>query len=230
MTLLQNFTTNKLTFWVLCFFLLVFVELTIFNNGGAFSLLIGAGLLYLSFSKKIRFFKWTGIFFIAIALFTMWSLRLFIVIILLYMLYQYLQRENEAKVVGSELFDKLPTTKNEIFGTLPAPIDAYKWQDVQIQRLAGDITIDTTQTILPAGTSLITIRQGIGKVQIYIPYEVPFRLHYTTLFGDITCLNIGPQRLLNESVCFSDGNPEDAKRTLVIHVATWLGDLEVLRK
>jgi len=144
---LQNFTTNKLTFWVLSFFLLVFVELTIFNNGGAFSLLIGAGLLYLSFSKKIRFFKWTGIFFIAIALFTMWSLRLFIVIILLYMLYQYLQRENEAKVVGSELFDKLPATKNEIFGTLPAPIDAYKWQDVQIQRLAGDITIDTTQTI-----------------------------------------------------------------------------------
>ncbi|MGE7806032.1 cell wall-active antibiotics response protein LiaF [Lysinibacillus sp. NPDC096215] len=230
MTLLQNFTTNKLTFWVLSFFLLVFVELTIFNNGGAFSLLIGAGLLYLSFSKKIRFFKWTGIFLIAIALFTMWSLRLFIVIILLYMLYQYLQRENEAKVVGSELFEKIPATKNEIFGTLPAPIDAYKWQDVQIQRLAGDITIDTTQTILPAGTSLITIRQGIGKVQIYIPYEIPFRLHYTTLFGDITCLNIGPQRLLNESVSFSDGNPEDAKRTLIIHVATWLGDLEVLRK
>ncbi len=230
MTLLQNFTTNKLTFWVLSFFLLVFVELTIFNNGGAFSLLIGAGLLYLSFSKKNRFFKWTGIFFIAIALFTMWSLRLFIVIILLYMLYQYLQRENEAKVVGSELFEKLPATKNEIFGTLPAPIDAYKWQDVQIQRLAGEITIDTTQTILPAGTSLITIRQGIGKVQIYIPYEIPFRLHYTTLFGEITCLNIGPQRLLNESVSFSDGNPEDAKRTLVIHVATWLGDLEVLRK
>lgn len=109
-------------------------------------------------------------------------------------------------------------------------MEAFKWQDVQIQRLAGDITIDTTQTILPTGTSIITIRQGIGKVQIYIPYEIPFRLHYTTLFGEIKCLHVGPQRLLNESVSFSDGNPEDAKRTLVIHVATWLGDLEVLRK
>ncbi len=226
---MQNFTTNKLTFWVLCFFLLVFVELTIFNNGGAFCLLIGAVLLYLSFSKNKRFLKWTGIFFIAIALFTMWSLRLFIVILLLYMLYQYLQRENEPKIVTLE-FDKLPATKNELFGTIPAPEDAYKWQDVQIQRLAGDITIDTTQTVLPAGLSLVTIRQGIGKVQIYVPYEIPFRLHYTTLFGDFTCLQGHPQRLLNESIVFSDGNPEDAKRTLVIHVATWLGDLEVLRK
>lgn len=229
MTLLQNFTTNKLTFWVLCFFLLVFVELTIFNNGGAFCLIIGAILLYLSFSKNIRFLKWTGIFFIAISLFTMWSLRLFIVILLLYMLYQYLQRENEPKIVTLE-FEKLPASKNELFGTIPAPVDAYKWQDVQIQRLAGDITIDTTQTILPAGQSLVTIRQGIGKVQIYVPYEIPFRLHYTTLFGDFTCLQSSPQRLMNESIVFSDGNPEDAKRTLVIHVATWLGDLEVLRK
>ncbi|UED81556.1 cell wall-active antibiotics response protein LiaF [Lysinibacillus sp. CD3-6] len=226
---MQNFTTNKLTFWVLCFFLLVFVELTIFNNGGAFCLIIGAILLYLSFSKNIRFLKWTGIFFIAISLFTMWSLRLFIVILLLYMLYQYLQRENEPKIVTLE-FEKLPASKNELFGTIPAPVDAYKWQDVQIQRLAGDITIDTTQTILPAGQSLVTIRQGIGKVQIYVPYEIPFRLHYTTLFGDFTCLQGSPQRLMNESIVFSDGNPEDAKRTLVIHVATWLGDLEVLRK
>jgi len=226
---LQNFTTNKLTFWVVCFFLLVFVELTIFNNGGAFCLLIGAVLLYLSFSKNKRFLKWSGIFFIAISLFTMWSLRLFIVMLLLYMLYQYLQRENEPKIVTVE-FDKLFATKNELFGTIPAPEDAYKWQDVQIQRLAGDITIDTTQTILPAGPSLITIRQGIGKVQIYVPYEIPFRLHYTTLFGEFTCLQGSPQRLLNESIVVSDGNPEDAKRTLIIHVATWLGDLEVLRK
>lgn len=226
---MQNFTTNKLTFWVLCFFLLVFVELTIFNNGGAFCLLIGAVLLYLSFSKNKRFLKWSGIFFIAISLFTMWSLRLFIVLLLLYMLYQYLQRENEPKIVTVE-FDKLFATKNELFGTIPAPEDAYKWQDVQIQRLAGDITIDTTQTILPAGPSLITIRQGIGKVQIYVPYEIPFRLHYTTLFGEFTCLQGVSKRLLNESIVVSDGNPEDAKRTLIIHVATWLGDLEVLRK
>lgn len=160
----------------------------------------------------------------------MWSLRLFVVIMLLYMLYQYLQRENEPKVVGAELFEKLPTTKNDLIGTMPAPTEAYKWQDVQIQRLAGDITIDTTQTILPAGTSLITIRQGIGKVQIYIPYEIPFRLQYTTLFGELICLHKGPQRILNESITFADGNPEDAKRVLIIHVATWLGDLEVLRK
>ncbi|GLC87239.1 cell wall-active antibiotics response protein LiaF [Lysinibacillus piscis] len=227
---MKNFTTNKLTFWVLCFFLLVFVELTVFNNGGAFSLLMGAILLYMSFSKKNRFFKWTGIFFIVIALFTMWSLRLFIVIMLLYMLYQYLQRENDDKIVGAGLFEKLPTVKGELFGTLPAPIESYKWKDVQIQRLAGDITVDLTQTILPTGTSLITIRQGIGKVQIDIPYEIPFRLQYTTLFGEFTCLHNSTQRLLNESISFADGNPEDAKRILVIHVATWLGDLEVLRK
>ncbi|WP_249662147.1 cell wall-active antibiotics response protein LiaF, partial [Lysinibacillus fusiformis] len=83
---------------------------------------------------------------------------------------------------------------------------------------------------LPAGTSRITIRQGIGKVQIYSPYEIPFRLQYTTLFSELICLHKGPQRILNESITFADGNPEDAKRVLIIHVATWQGDLEVLRK
>ncbi|CAM5214617.1 hypothetical protein LSPH26S_04302 [Lysinibacillus sphaericus] len=174
---MQNFTTNKLTFWVLCFFLLVFVELTIFNNGGAFCLLIGAVLLYLSFSKNKRFLKWTGIFFIAIALFTMWSLRLFIVILLLYMLYQYLQRENEPKIVTLE-FDKLPATKNELFGTIPAPEDAYKWQDVQIQRLAGDITIDTTQTVLPAGQ--VSLRFDKALVKYRFMSLMKFLFAYTT--------------------------------------------------
>ena len=227
---MQNFNTTKRSFWVICFFLLLLIELTIFNNSGALLLIIGAGLLYVSYAKTNLFFKWLGIFFITIALFTMWSLRLFIVFLLLYMLYNYLKKEHEPKVIGQPLFDHLLTTKNELFGTIAPPIEAYKWQDVQIQRLVGDITIDTTQTILPAGTSVILIRQGIGKVQIQIPYEIPFRVHYTTLFGDIKCLDFGPKRLLNESVTFSDGQPEDAKRKLIIHVATWLGDLEVTRK
>lgn len=227
---MQNFHTNKRSFWFICFFLLLFIELTIFNNGGAFLLLIGAGLLYVSYSKTNPFYKWLGIFFIIIAFFTMWSLRLFIVFLLLYMLNNYLKKEHEPKVIDQPLFDHLPTTKNELFGTIAPPIEAYKWQDVQIQRLAGDITIDTTQTILPTSTSVISIRQGIGKVQIYVPYEIPFHVHYTTLFGNIRCLEFGPKRLLNESVTFSDGEPGDAKRKLIIHVATWLGDLEVTRR
>ena len=227
---MQKFIPNNLSFWLIGFFLLFFIELIIFNNGDAFLLLIGAGLVYVSYTKTNPFFKWLGIFFIAIALFTLWTLRLFIVFSLLYLFYHYFKKENEPKVIDLLLFDSLPTTKNQLFGTIAPPIEAYKWQDVQIQRLAGDITIDTTQTILPAGTSVISIRQGIGKVQIHIPYEIPFRIHYTTVFGNISCLDSGPQRLLNETVTFSDGQPEDAKRKLIIHVTAWFGDLEVTRK
>lgn len=160
----------------------------------------------------------------------MWSLRLFIFLLLIQLVYNHLKKEQEPKVLDDHFFSTIPTSKNELFGTTPSPLETFKWQDAQIQRLVGDITIDTTQTILPTGTSFISIRQGIGKVQIIIPYEVPFKVQFTTLFGEVHVLQFEPQRLVNEHIQFEDGKAEDAKRKLVIHVASWFGDLEVKRK
>ena len=120
--------------------------------------------------------------------------------------------------------------KNELIGNTSSPLDNYKWEDIHMQKFIGDVSLDLTDTILPAGTSVITIRQSIGKVTIVLPYEIPFRIQYSTILGEAKILGKNPKRLINEKLIFEDGEAQDAKRKLVIHVATWLGDVEVIRK
>lgn len=227
---MNRFSTDHLTFISLAILLIVFVELTIFNNGGAFLLIIGALLLYYSFSKNKRSFFWLGSFFIFLALLTVWSLRLLIVGVLIYLLYKHFKNEQKIVTINTQEFEASTLQKNELFGNSSTPFENYKWQDVHIQRFLGDITIDTTETILPTGTSVITIRQSIGKVTIVLPYEIPFRLQYSTVLGEAKLLGNASKRLVNEQLIFEEGNPNDAKRKLIIHVATWLGDVEVIRK
>ncbi|MFJ8235074.1 cell wall-active antibiotics response protein LiaF [Ureibacillus sp. NPDC094379] len=227
---MKRFSTDQLTLLVIILLLIVFAELAIFNNGGAFLLIIGALFLYFSFSKSKKYFFGAGCFFLFLAVMNVWSLRLFIVGILIYLLYKHLTKEQETVTIDGYSFQKGTIQKNELFGSFSTPLENYKWQDIQIQRFLGDISIDATETILPTGTSVITIRQAIGKVSVTIPYEIPFRIQYTTILGEAKLLQYAPKRMMNERLVFEDGNPEDAKRILIIHVATWLGDVEVIRK
>jgi len=226
---LNRYSTNQLTFISIAMLLVVFVELTIFNNGGAFLLIFGALVLYYSFSKNNKILFWVGISFIFFAILTIWSLRLLIVGVLFYILYEHITKEQKTvKIHVQDL--EADIEKNKLIGNTSSPLDSYKWEDIQIQKFVGDISLDLTDTILPSGTSVITIRQSIGKVTIFLPYEIPFRLQYSTILGEAKVLGNNPKRLINEKLIFEDGNAQDAKRKLVIHVATWLGDVEVIRK
>ncbi|HWL12867.1 MAG TPA: cell wall-active antibiotics response protein LiaF [Ureibacillus sp.] len=226
---MNRYSTNQLTFISIAMLLVVFVELTIFNNGGAFLLIFGALVLYYSFSKNNKILFWVGISFIFFAILTIWSLRLLIVGVLFYILYEHITKEQKTvKIHVQDL--EADIEKNKLIGNTSSPLDSYKWEDIQIQKFVGDISLDLTDTILPSGTSVITIRQSIGKVTIFLPYEIPFRLQYSTILGEAKVLGNNPKRLINEKLIFEDGNAQDAKRKLVIHVATWLGDVEVIRK
>ena len=122
--------------------------------------------------------------------------------------------------------------KNKLFSVQSSPFSSYEWEDIHIQGLFGDIHIDVTDTVLPKGTSLISVRQGIGKIKIDLPYEIPVRIHYTTLFGDARFFGIHRKRLINESLHMKDsyeGKSADSPE-LIITLSTWAGDVEVTRK
>lgn len=226
---MNRFSTNQLTFIAIAVILILFVELTIFNNGSTFLIIFGSLLLYYSFSKGKKYLFWTGCLLIFIAILSIWSLRLLIVGVLIYILYKHLTKEQKVVTINTQEL-KAKIEKNNLIGNTASPIDSYKWEDIHIQKFIGDISLDLTDTILPAGTSVITIRQSIGKVTVVLPYEIPFRLQYSTILGEAKILGNSPKRLINEKLIFEDGEAQDAKRKLIIHVATWLGDVEVIRK
>lgn len=226
---MNRFHTNQLTVIAISLLLIVFAELTIFNNDGAFLLIFGSLMLYFSFSKQKKYLFWGGIAFLFLAILTIWSLRMLIVGVLIYILYKHITKEQ--KVVTIQKEDLNATYQpNELVGNTSSPLESYKWNDVQIQKLIGDITLDITDTILPAGTSVVTVRQSIGKVTIILPYEVPFRLQYSTILGEAKILGKASKRLINEKLVYEDGDAAKAKRKIILHVATILGDVEVIRK
>src|SRR5699024_6990100 len=95
--------------------------------------------------------------------------------------------------------------RNRLFSIQSTPLSTYEWEDVHVQGFFGDVHVDVTDTVLPRGASFISIRQIFGKVLIELPYDIPVRIHYATLYGEAELLGNAPQQLFNESVQAYDG-------------------------
>lgn len=228
--------TNRLAFILICFVFLMFIEATIFGNGSIVLVLLGIGMMYFSMRKRNRFLFWTGFVLLIIAVFSMWSLRLLLLAFMGYILYKLWKNEPIQNIVRpfDTVYKETPNSiiQNKLFSSQTTPFNSYEWQDVHVQSFYGEQVIDVTQTVLPKGTSFVSIRQSLGKVTIYVPYEIPVRLHYATIIGEADIFGRGVQRLWNQSVLVKDGYLEDVTYAseLVITVSTWIGDIEVIRK
>lgn len=234
---MQRISTDRITFWLLAALLLIFVEAMFFHNGSVLFVLFGIGLIYLSLRRRSRLFFWGGVAFLGIALLSMWSLRLLIALTMVYILVRLWKGDEKEQVIQPFSGDKAETPnaiiQNKLFSVQSTPFQAYEWEDIHVQGFYGDITIDTTQTVLPKGTSLISVRQGIGKIRVAVPYEIPVRIYYTTLLGDARLFGANKKRIWNQSITLQNGYPEsqgEATSELIIAVSTWLGDVEVIRK
>jgi len=228
--------TNKMAFWGFLFLLLVFTESFFFGNGSFVFVLLGAGLVYLGLRRKSKLLFIPGLLFVLIALFNLWSLRLFIFGVILYIviaLWRGVPSDDIMRPIREFRKDtKDGIWKNKLFSVQASPFSSYEWEDIHIQGIFGDIHIDVTDTVLPKGASLISVRQGIGKVKIELPYEIPVRIHYTTLYGEAKLFGTHQKRLVNEFLHMKEGYPAqpEQKTELIITLSTWVGDIEVIRK
>lgn len=233
---MKHLDTNKMTFWIVAFLLLIFVEAIFLSNGNIIFLLLGAGLVYYGFKKRSKWMTFLGIFFIIMALLTLWSLRMLLLVGFIYVLFNLWKGVPAGQIMRplQEFQKETPNGiwKNKWFSIQASPFSSYEWEDVQIQGFFGDIHVDVTDTVLPKGTSFIAIRQGFGRIKIDLPYEIPVRIHYNTLFGEARILDISPKRMINETLHYKEGYDADIgdRSELIISLSTWIGDIEVGRK
>ncbi len=233
---MKRLDSKNVALWGFSLLLLLFIESFIFGNGNFIFVLLGAGLIFYGTRKRSKTLFIPGVIFILIALFNLWSLRILIFATIVYIIVN-LWKGVPAEEITRPLKEFQKETpnglwKNKLFSVQVSPFSSYEWEDVHIQGLLGDIHIDVTDTVLPKGTSLISIRQGVGKIKIEIPYEIPVRIHYTTLYGEASLFAKHQKRLLNESLHMKDGYDPPANKSaeLIITLATWVGDIEVTRK
>lgn len=242
--MMRQHSINQQAFFLLLLFVLLFVESTILQNGSVFLAVLGFLFIYMGMRKYYRFGKamfWIGVFFLAIAVLSLWTLRLLVLavaIALMVRLWKGQEWQQDVPLTVGPEFQKDTGTRsfiqNKLFSAQVTPAEAYEWKDIHIQGLAGDFQIDATQTVLPKRTSLISIRQGFGKVRVIVPYEVPVRVFYSTLYGDARFFSNPKQRILYSTVQVYDGyesaEPDKAQAELLISLSTWMGDVEVVRR
>lgn len=232
---MQHFSTNKQAFFILSAFLLIFVEATFFENGSVFLIFLGIGTIYYAFKNNVKYrrsYFWIGVFLAGISILSMWSLRLMVFGLAVYLLLR-LWKGNEW-LQTAPIYEEMDKglIQNKVMSIQSTPIEAYEWKDIHVQGFIGDILVDTTQTVLPKKTSLISIRQGFGKTQVVVPYEVPVRVFYSTLLGEARFFHGDKRRIVNGTIHIEDGYPTDEsnKVELIVSVTTWMGDVEVIRR
>ncbi len=232
---MNYYSTNRQAFFALSALFLIFVEAAFFGNGSVFLVLLGIGLIYYGNKNSTKYRKsyfWTGFLLISISILSMWSLRMLILAAAVYLLLRLWKGEEwQQEVPLKGPIDK-GLIQNKFFSAQATPIESYEWKDIHVQGFIGDLLIDVTQTVLPKRASLVSIRQGFGRVRLIVPYEVPVRIYYSTVFGDARFFNGDKQRLWYGSVQIQDGyeHIEDAKSELIVSVTTWMGDVEVIRR
>lgn len=240
--------TDMLTVFLLAAFVIILIEATFFHSDFVFSLFFGIAMIYFgrkwnsSWFGKLLF--WFGVFLTIMMVLSMSSLRMLVLAGLIYMLYRFFQAKKEParfslptdgmKSMPMEPGESIKHAflKNKLFSVQSTPEHSYEWQDIHIQGVLGDITVDVSNTVLPTGTAIISIRQMIGKVKIDIPYEIPVRIRFATIAGNAHLFQRFPVSLWNDTLYFEDehySEQEGAETTIVLLISTVIGDVEVNR-
>ncbi|GEK32837.1 cell wall-active antibiotics response protein LiaF [Kurthia sibirica] len=229
---MKNISTNTVTSLLLLAITLIVIEGFIFGNAMAIFALVGVYIVYLAIKKQRKQLFWVGVIMLFIALLSMWSLRLLLILTLVYILWKMKQGSPVQININNFQKNSEGSKTNKLIVFDDPQSDTYTWQDVHVQNFVGEAAVDTTSTILPKGTSFISIRQVFGKIVITVPYEVPVRIHYNTMVGEAKIMGESYSRLWNDRIALRDGYVDGQlpERELVIIASSFFGDLEVTRK
>ncbi len=231
--------------WIAAFAIVVLlIEITFFDQGLLFSFAVSGILIYFGRKKWHRMIgKMAAIIggiSLLVTISNMLTFKLLLIGLLTAMVYKFFQSKKKPEIYTPNYEEKgtaSPETlhskpllfKNTLIGGQMTPDQVYEWEDIDIQSGIGDIIIDLSNTVLPKGEATIAIRNVIGGIKVYVPYEVEVKVVHSALAGSLTLLGNREQRLLNQSVMYYTNNYEEAPQKVKIITTTLVGNLEVRR-
>ncbi|PLS18499.1 cell wall-active antibiotics response protein [Bacillus sp. M6-12] len=231
--------------WILLIGLIVLVlEISFFDGGLIFSLLISAACIYIGRKKRGRTIGrvlfWIGTVTALFTVMNMMAFKFFIMAILAYILFLYIQSRKEPRKVEPvvkepidtpplDMVIRKPLLGNKLFGHEKTPDHVYEWNDINIQTGIGDTVIDLSNTVLPKGESVITIRGFIGNIRIFIPYDIEVSVQHSVLAGTAEVLQHHEKRVFNQNISLQTSEYENAEQKVKIVTSLISGNLEVKR-
>ena len=92
---MPKITSDQFAIAFISIALIILIELTIFNNGTVFLLIFGVLFLFLSFKRKKKMYLWLGLAFLFFAILNLWTLRLVLIGLLVFLLYKYMTKKED---------------------------------------------------------------------------------------------------------------------------------------
>lgn len=243
--MLNNMKNDYASWIVITGLILLLLEVSFFNEGLIFSLLASGAMIYFGRSlmpkKKGKVLFWVGLFFFLSSVFSMMTFRFFLLAVLIYLAYQYAQskkkpemitpvlQEPEKEVRTEMLVEKPSLFKNRLFGNQETPSHVYEWNDINILTGIGDTVIDLSLTVLPKGETVIFIRNIIGNVKVFVPYDVDLTLRHSAVVGSAEVFEHEEGRVLNQSLFVQTPGYDDAEQKIKIFTSMMVGNIEVKR-
>lgn len=245
--MLRHLQTDVLSSWVLIAAGLVLVEILFFKSGTIFSLFFAALLIY--FGRKNfhgflgKIMLGLGLIILTFTVLSMFTLKLVVMGLAIYWIGEFFKSKKEPAMISPVVhgqaegenntealsFKRQQLLTNKWIGHQHTPHTIYEWEDIQLQNGIGDVVIDLSNTVLPAEESVISIRSGVGKVTILVPYELDVAIRHSAILGTASIFQFPSTRLWNESVSFNSDLYADASQKVKILTSVWVGDLEVKR-
>lgn len=234
--------TDLLSYILIIGFFIFILEISFFETGLIFSLLISGICLY--YGKK----KWD--WFLGKVLFAIGALSIFFTIIgsftfrflllasIVYFFILFTQSKQKpsyiradiaaAKGVGLVKHDQ-KWFDNKFLGRQKTPDHSYTWDDVNIQTGIGDTIIDLSYTVLPKGEAVIFIRNVVGNIQVLVPYEVDISVKHSVLVGSTVIFEEEESKRWNQTFHFQTSGYEESTQKIKIITSVLVGSLEVKR-
>ncbi|MBM7587886.1 lia operon protein LiaF [Bacillus pakistanensis] len=242
--MLNRLNTDKIS-WVLIIGLLLLVfEISFFNGEVIFPLLFQIACIYFGrkrmpkTSGKLIF--WFGVITLVITIFNTIAFKFFLIAIMIYIIIQFAESKKNPERIKpkvndtiyqgeEEVFTKKSNFQNTWFGHQQTPEHVYEWDDINVQGGFGDNIIDLSYTVLPKGTSIISIRKIIGNVRILVPYDVEVSIHHTVMAGKVKVFEHQVPKVINQSIQFQTAQYEQSSQNVKIITSMFVGDIEVKR-
>ncbi|MBU9711001.1 cell wall-active antibiotics response protein LiaF [Evansella tamaricis] len=240
----QRFTTDTFNWIFIIGVALLFAEIFFFNNGLIFGILFLSALIYIgkrmyeNIVGKILF--WIGVFILFFTIIDLMVARFIIIAAIVMFIISYRQSKDDPDYFSPELSEENvnslpePLVKvesifvNQFSGNQSTDESPYKWRDINVHGGFGDRIIDLSNTVLPE-EAVISIRQLVGNIKVYVPYEVEVHVTHSAVFGRSTVFHKKQVSLFNQTFSYMTENYGTGKPRVKIVTSLLSGDIEVKR-
>jgi len=240
----RRFQTDTFN-WILIIGVILLIAEIIFSFGTTIiPTLLFTFLLFIGWKNfhklwgKILF--WFFFLCTVISVLNIWAVRFFIVAVLVLFVFEYVKSKKETetitpslpggKIINQENMIKIePLFDHKLFGNQKTEDTAYQWRDINIHGAFGNRIIDLSNTVLPQDTAVISIRHIMGKIEIYVPYEVEVSIHHSSVFGRAHIFGQHHWELMNKSLFYQTENYDTTYPRVKIITSIFSGDIEVKR-